>query len=202
MVGTRQPSESSAQSESVGERADDRSGAPASNDAPLVGYNTNFRHGSRLFHVQTEDSGVQHPHVITHVFTDGGRIIASRKTSYAHLLSHPDVPGVVRRLMKEQHKALLLEIRQGSYDQPERTKKSSPQPLQSPAPATASTSGSAFAAASPPVPPPSPRTPSPRIPTPLASPGRPSVHSPHATTKPVPTLHELILRYLDEELSS
>ena len=51
--------------------------------SPLLGYNTNVRHLGKLYHIQTEDSGVRHPHVITHLFADGGRIIASKKTTYA-----------------------------------------------------------------------------------------------------------------------
>ena len=45
--------------------------------APLLGYNTNVRHKGKLFHIQTEDSGIGHPHIITHLFADGGRIVAS-----------------------------------------------------------------------------------------------------------------------------
>ena len=47
-----------------------------------MGYNTNVRHKGKLYHIQTEDSGVKRPHVITQLFADGGRIIASEKTSY------------------------------------------------------------------------------------------------------------------------
>ena len=51
--------------------------------SPLLGYNNNVRHKNRVFHIQTEDSGVKHPHIITHLFMDGGRILKSVKTSYA-----------------------------------------------------------------------------------------------------------------------
>ena len=45
--------------------------------SPLLGYNNNVRHKGRVFHIQTEDSGVNHPHIITHLFADGGRILKS-----------------------------------------------------------------------------------------------------------------------------
>jgi hypothetical protein len=48
----------------------------------LSGFNTNFRYRGVLFHVQTEDSGQQNPHVITHLFY-GGNNIASDKQEYA-----------------------------------------------------------------------------------------------------------------------
>jgi hypothetical protein len=85
--------------------------------SPLVGYNTNVRHKGKLYHIQTEDSGVNHPHVITHLFADGGRIIASRKTGYAEHLGAKDLQGLVKKLMQEQHKAIFIELRDCVYDE-------------------------------------------------------------------------------------
>lgn len=85
--------------------------------SPLLGYNNNIRHKSRVFHVQTEDSGVRHPHIITHLFMDGGRILKSVKTSYADHLGAEKMADVVRLMMKEQHKAMLMALRDGQYDQ-------------------------------------------------------------------------------------
>ena len=84
--------------------------------SPLVGYNTNVRHKGKLYHIQTEDSGVSHPHVITHLFADGGRIIASRKTGYAEHLGAKELAGIVKKLMQEQHKAMFIELRDCVYD--------------------------------------------------------------------------------------
>jgi hypothetical protein len=85
--------------------------------SPLLGYNTNVRHGGKLFHIQTEDSGLKHPHIITHLFADGGRIIASKKTSYAEHVGSDDYQEIVKRLMKEQHKAMFIALRDGEYDE-------------------------------------------------------------------------------------
>src|SRR5688500_9231306 len=84
--------------------------------SPLLGYNTNVRHKSKLYHIQTEDSGINHPHIITHLFADGGRIIASRKTSYAEHVGTEGFPGIVKKLMQEQHKAMFIALRDGVYD--------------------------------------------------------------------------------------
>ena len=84
--------------------------------SPLLGYNNNIRHKSRVFHVQTEDSGVRHPHIITHLFMDGGRILKSVKTSYAEHLGDEKMAEVVRQMMKDQHKAMLMALRDGQYD--------------------------------------------------------------------------------------
>jgi hypothetical protein len=85
--------------------------------SPLVGYNTNVRHKGKLYHIQTEDSGVNHPHVITHLFADGGRIIASRKTGYSAQLGAKDLQSIVKKLMQEQHKAMFIELRDCVYDE-------------------------------------------------------------------------------------
>ena len=47
-----------------------------------VGFNNNVKYGGNVFHIQTEDSGLDRPHIITHLFADGGRIIKSNKRSY------------------------------------------------------------------------------------------------------------------------
>src|SRR5436853_3548334 len=44
-----------------------------------VGFNNNVKYKGQVFHIQTEDSGLDKPHVITHLFADGGRIIKSHK---------------------------------------------------------------------------------------------------------------------------
>jgi hypothetical protein len=85
--------------------------------SPLVGYNTNVRHKGKLYHIQTEDSGVNHPHVITHLFADGGRIIASRKTGYSGQLGAKDLQSIVKKLMQEQHKSIFIELRDCVYDE-------------------------------------------------------------------------------------
>ncbi len=84
--------------------------------SPLLGFNNNVKHRGRLFHIQTEDSGVKHPHVITHLFMDGGRILKTVKTSYAQHVGSDKVSEVVRDLMKEQHKMMFIALRDGQFD--------------------------------------------------------------------------------------
>lgn len=85
--------------------------------SPLLGFNNNVRHKGRVFHVQTEDSGVRHPHVITHLFMDGGRILKTTKTSYVEHLGSENMGEVVRKMMKEQHKAMFVALREGQFDE-------------------------------------------------------------------------------------
>lgn len=84
--------------------------------SPLLGYNTNVRHQGQVFHIQTEDSGTTHCHIFTHLFADGGRIIASKKTEYRQFLGTDKYPTVVKRLMKESHKAMFIALRDGVFD--------------------------------------------------------------------------------------
>lgn len=84
--------------------------------SPQLGFNNNVRHKGRVFHIQTEDSGIKHPHIITHLFADGGRILKSTKTSYAEFLGIEELPKKVRSLMQEQHKAMFIALRGGKFD--------------------------------------------------------------------------------------
>ena len=85
--------------------------------SPLLGYNNNVRHKGRVFHIQTEDSGINHPHIITHLFMDGGRILKSIKTSYAEHVGTDAMSDKVRAMMKDQHKAMFIALRDGQYDE-------------------------------------------------------------------------------------
>jgi hypothetical protein len=81
----------------------------------ITGFNTNVRHGGRVYHVQTEDSGRNHPHVISHVYY-GGNILASEKRGYAEQLAAAELPELVRRLMEEQHQAMIARLKGGDFD--------------------------------------------------------------------------------------
>ena len=84
--------------------------------SPLLGFNNNFKHKGSVYHIQTEDSGIKHPHIITHLFADGGRILKSIKTSYASVMGEANMADVVRAMMKEQHKAMIVALRDGQFD--------------------------------------------------------------------------------------
>jgi hypothetical protein len=84
--------------------------------APLLGYNTNVRHHGNLFHIQTEDSGVDHPHIITHLFVEG-TILATKRCSYVEVLGEARWENKVREMMKDQHRAMFVELRDGEHDE-------------------------------------------------------------------------------------
>jgi len=81
----------------------------------VVGYNHNVMYQGEVFHVQTEDSGVANPHIVTLLYREG-TIIASTKISYADILKVDNLERVVEELMKEQHKAMLRRLKSGEFD--------------------------------------------------------------------------------------
>jgi hypothetical protein len=82
----------------------------------LVGYNHNIGYKGEVFHVQTEDSGINTPHIITLLYR-GGNILASKKTSYADIVKMGNLSQVVEELMKEQHKDMLRRLKNGEFDE-------------------------------------------------------------------------------------
>lgn len=84
--------------------------------SPAVGFNDNVRRRNRNFHVQTEDSGIAHPHIITHLFTDGGRIVKSMRQSYVEIVGEENLAKKVRERMKTQHVGMLEALKSGEFD--------------------------------------------------------------------------------------
>ena len=77
------------------------------------GFNTNVRYKGRVFHVQTEDSGAEHPHVITLLY-EGGAILHSKKRDYD---AKAEGGSVMREIMEEQHRDLVHQLKAGGYDE-------------------------------------------------------------------------------------
>ncbi len=82
-----------------------------------MGFNNNIKSRGQVFHVQTEDSGLDSPHIITHLFADGGRVIKSHKRSYSEAVeAEQNIAEYVRSLMKAQHMEMVLALRDGRFD--------------------------------------------------------------------------------------
>ncbi len=80
-----------------------------------TGYNTDFVYQGKNFHVQTEDNGLNNPVIVTLLYKEG-KILSSRKLSYADILKADCLEHVVRNLMKEQHKQMIKDLRDGQFD--------------------------------------------------------------------------------------
>ena len=79
----------------------------------LTGYNTDIKHEEVIYHVQTEDGGTDNPVIVSLIY-QGGRILASKKTSYAHLLGNQDLISQIRNLLEQQHRAMIKAILTGA----------------------------------------------------------------------------------------
>src|SRR6185369_17971944 len=82
----------------------------------VLGFNHNVMYKGEVFHVQTEDSGLANPHIITLLYR-GGVILCSKKTSYADILRMENLEVVVEELMKEQHKDMMRRLKAGEFDE-------------------------------------------------------------------------------------
>lgn len=86
----------------------------------VTGFNHNIKHKGKVYHVQTEDSGVSNPHIITHLFV-GGNILATKKASYTDIVKSENLAELVREMMEEQHKQMLRNLINGTYDNVDRS---------------------------------------------------------------------------------
>lgn len=82
----------------------------------VLGFNHNLQYKGEVFHVQTEDSGIANPHIITLLYR-GGVILCSKKTSYSDILKMENLEIVVEELMKEQHKDMMRRLKSGEFDE-------------------------------------------------------------------------------------
>lgn len=87
----------------------------ATQKSPLVGYNHNLKYKGRVYHVQTEDSGLDTPHVITHLFHDG-TILNTTKQEYHDLVGISDWEHQLRARMQNQHKDMMKGLIRGQFD--------------------------------------------------------------------------------------
>lgn len=82
----------------------------------ITGFNTDIKHGDRVFHVQTEDRGAGNPIVESLVYV-GGQILLSKRSPYADLITDGKVDEpAVRQLMDLQHRRIIEAIRRGRFD--------------------------------------------------------------------------------------
>lgn len=82
----------------------------------ITGFNTDIRHGDRVFHVQTEDRGLGNPIVESLVYV-GGQILLSKRSPYSDLVTDGKVDEkAVKQLMDLQHRRIIEAIRRGRFD--------------------------------------------------------------------------------------
>lgn len=78
----------------------------------LPGFNHNVRHQGVLFHVQTEDKGVDNPIVVTQLFVDGN-VLATRRQTYDKFKEKMGAKEIILAIMQEQHKEMMRDLIHG-----------------------------------------------------------------------------------------
>jgi septum formation inhibitor-activating ATPase MinD len=81
----------------------------------IPGFNHNIRYRGVLYHIQTEDSGIENP-VVTTLLYKGGTILSSKRTSYSDIVNSDKMEEVVKEIMKEQHKLMLFDLKNGVFE--------------------------------------------------------------------------------------
>ena len=82
----------------------------------ITGFNTDVKHETRVFHVQTEDRGLANPVVESLVYV-GGEILLSKKSPYGDLISGDRVDEkALREMMDLQHRRVIEAVRRGRLD--------------------------------------------------------------------------------------
>lgn len=81
----------------------------------ITGYNTDVRHVETVIHVQTEDKGRGNPFIESVVYV-AGRVVATKRSSYAQLLEAGKGDPEIATLMDHQHRTIVAAIRAGRFD--------------------------------------------------------------------------------------
>jgi len=81
----------------------------------ITGFNTDIKHNEKVYHIQTEDKGLQNPYIESLVYV-GGEILASKKTSYAEQAGAGVDEKWIGSLMEQQHRTMIAAIKRGRFD--------------------------------------------------------------------------------------
>ncbi len=93
----------------------------------ITGFNTDIKHNDKVYHIQTEDKGLQNPYIESLVYV-GGEILASKKTSYAEQAKTGVDEKWIGSLMEQQHRTMIAAIKRGRFDMPAESTKVGPRP--------------------------------------------------------------------------
>ena len=82
----------------------------------ITGFNTDVEHDGVVYHVQTEDKGLNSPLILSLVYS-GGAILASKRTPYKDLIASGFDEAVLSERLKRQHKLICAAIRAGRVEE-------------------------------------------------------------------------------------
>ena len=81
----------------------------------LTGFNTDVEYDGVVYHVQTEDKGLQTPFILSLVYS-GGAILASKRSPYDDLIGVGFDEGILAQRLSRQHKLICAAVHAGRID--------------------------------------------------------------------------------------
>ncbi len=78
----------------------------------ITGYNTDVEHDGVIYHVQTEDKGIESPMILSLVYS-GGAILASKRAPYEDLIAAGFDEHVLAERLRRQHRLICAAIHAG-----------------------------------------------------------------------------------------
>lgn len=111
----------------------------------ITGYNTDVEYDGVVYHVQTEDKGLQTPIILSLVYV-GGAILASKRAPYDDLITSGFDKQILAERLQRQHKLICAAVhagriedlkRMGEREAPPPADRDAPKPVKEPvAPST------------------------------------------------------------------
>ena len=82
----------------------------------ITGFNTDIEHNGVVYHVQTEDKGLESPLILSLVYV-GGAILAAKRSRYQDLIESGDFSEeVLTKRLKRQHQLICAAINAGRIE--------------------------------------------------------------------------------------
>ena len=81
----------------------------------ITGFNTDVEHDGVVYHVQTEDKGLESPLILSLVYS-GGAILASKRSPYEDLIEAGFDEAALAQRLKRQHRLICAAINAGRLE--------------------------------------------------------------------------------------
>jgi hypothetical protein len=81
----------------------------------ITGFNTDIEHDGVVYHVQTEDKGLESPIILSLVYS-GGEILASKRARYEDLIASGFSEAALAERLKRQHTLICAAIHAGRIE--------------------------------------------------------------------------------------
>lgn len=82
----------------------------------ITGFNTDIEHDGVVYHVQTEDKGLESPLILSLVYV-GGAILASKRSPYEDLIAEGFDEAVLSERVSKQHRLICAAIKAGRIEE-------------------------------------------------------------------------------------